>query len=444
MTEPDFDAVVVGASVAGCTAARLYAQRGARVALVERRPDIDAYKTVCTHYIQPSATPTIEKLGLAPLIEEHGAVRNSIDLWTPYGGWIRHRGDAPYGYNVTRAGARSAPAAHDRRDAGRRAALRLDGDRAAGERRRPGAAWSSRIASTRAARCVRALVVAADGRDTHVARMAGVRGRVRPHNRFFYWAYWRGVQPADDRSRMWFMEPDCAYSFPNENGLCLLLAAPHRDRLPEFRSRPRGRVPALPRRAARRPGPQPRHARVQAAGQARPAERQPAGRATRPGLRGRRRARLRSALGRRLRVGVPERGLARRGDGRRARRRRRPRRGARLLPPVHRRRLGPHHFLISDIATRAPRQPGRARDVPQRGERRRRLPHVRGRSGHAADRRRRCSRRAPWRAWRPPEQASATRGSSAAGGWRPCPPRAPRSARGTRSPTSARSRRRTS
>jgi 2-polyprenyl-6-methoxyphenol hydroxylase-like FAD-dependent oxidoreductase len=58
---------------------------------------------------------------------------------------------------------------------------------------------------------------------------------VRPHNRFFYWAYWRGVEPAGDRSRMWFMEPDCAYSFPNEDGLCILLAAPHRDRLPEFR-----------------------------------------------------------------------------------------------------------------------------------------------------------------------------------------------------------------
>ena len=39
MSEQDFDVVIVGASVAGCTAARLYAQR---VALVERRPDIDA------------------------------------------------------------------------------------------------------------------------------------------------------------------------------------------------------------------------------------------------------------------------------------------------------------------------------------------------------------------------------------------------------------------
>jgi menaquinone-9 beta-reductase len=35
---------------------------------------------------------------------------------------------------------------------------------------------------------------------------------------------------------MWFMEPDCAYTFPNEDGLCLVLVGPHRDRLPEFRS----------------------------------------------------------------------------------------------------------------------------------------------------------------------------------------------------------------
>ena len=92
MPETPFDAVIVGASIGGCTAARLFAQRGARVALIERRPDPDAYKTVCTHYIQPSATPTIERLGLAGPLAERGAVRNTLDMWTPYGGWIRHRG----------------------------------------------------------------------------------------------------------------------------------------------------------------------------------------------------------------------------------------------------------------------------------------------------------------------------------------------------------------
>lgn len=35
---------------------------------------------------------------------------------------------------------------------------------------------------------------------------------------------------------MWFTEPDCAYTFPNEDGLCVVLAAPHRDRLPEWRA----------------------------------------------------------------------------------------------------------------------------------------------------------------------------------------------------------------
>ena len=326
----DFDAIVVGASVAGCTAARLYAQRGARVALVEKRPDLDAYKTVCTHFIQPSATPTIEKLGLAALIEEHGAVRNSIDLWTPYGGWIRARGGTPHGYNVTRRVLDPLL----RRMAAETPGVELMAGSTATELLDHGSCGVVVEDRQRARRVLRArLVVAADGRDSQVARMAGVRGRVRPHNRFFYWAYWRGVRPAGDRSRMWFMEPDCAYIFPNEDGLCLLLVAPAPRPAARVQGRPRGRVPARARRAARRPGSERRHTRVQAAGQARHAEREPAGRAARAGVRGRRRARLRPAVGRRLRVGVPERGLAGAGDRRGADRRRRPRQGARLLPP---------------------------------------------------------------------------------------------------------------
>src|SRR3954469_6162267 len=97
-----YDVAIVGASVGGCTADRLLAQQGARGALIERKPEIDAHKTVCTHYIQASATPTIERLGLAPELDERGAVHNSIDLWTPYSGWIRALGDSPYGYSVTR------------------------------------------------------------------------------------------------------------------------------------------------------------------------------------------------------------------------------------------------------------------------------------------------------------------------------------------------------
>ena len=422
MTEPDFDAVVVGASVAGCTAARLFAQRGARVALVERRPDVDAYKTVCTHYIQPSATPTIEKLGLAALIEERGAVRNSIDLWTPYGGWIRHRGDAPYGYNVTRQVARSAPAPADRRDAGRRAAAGLHRDRAAGRRRGSPASWS-RTATARAARCAGGsssppTAATRTSRGWPASRAACARTTASSTG-----PTGAACEPAGDRSRMWFMEPDCAYTFPNEDGLCLILAAPAPRPPARVPRRPRGRVHELHRRAARRPRPQPRHARVQAAGQARPAERQPPGRAARAW---RSSATPRSPP---IRCGAsaaagPSR--ARSGSSRRP-----PTRSSAAgdldaaldsYRKVHRRRLGPAPLPHLRHRLRAARQPARARDVPQRDERRRGLPHVRGASARAAARRRRCSRRAPSRAWR----ALARRGSSAAGGSRPCPPRARR------------------
>src|SRR4051794_16552270 len=96
-----FHVVIVGASVAGCTAARLFGQAGARVALVERRPDVEAYKVACTHAVLSSAAATIERLGLAPALDARGAVRILGEAWTPYGGWIHSPDDAPRGWGVT-------------------------------------------------------------------------------------------------------------------------------------------------------------------------------------------------------------------------------------------------------------------------------------------------------------------------------------------------------
>ena len=97
-----YDVAIVGAGIGGCTAARLFAQRGARVALIEKRPDPAAYKTVCTHFIQSSATPVIERLGLAERLDARGAIHNAVDMWTPYSGWIEQPRDDPYGYSITR------------------------------------------------------------------------------------------------------------------------------------------------------------------------------------------------------------------------------------------------------------------------------------------------------------------------------------------------------
>ena len=73
MTSPaaQFDVAVVGASVAGCTAARPFG--------------------------------TIERLGLAPLLVERGALRTQAELWTPYGGWFALPDEMPDGWGVTPA-----------------------------------------------------------------------------------------------------------------------------------------------------------------------------------------------------------------------------------------------------------------------------------------------------------------------------------------------------
>jgi 2-polyprenyl-6-methoxyphenol hydroxylase-like FAD-dependent oxidoreductase len=234
-----YDVAIVGASVGGCTVARFYARRGARVALIEKRPTLDAYKAVCTHYIQSSATPTIERLGLAPLIEEQGAIRNGIDIWSRGGGWIvTATEDPPYGYSVTRRRldpllrklAADTPGV-DLLTGWTATALDTD---ASG---RPTSLTIEDKSHTQRA-ITAPLLVGADGRESPVAHMANVPGRVKAHGRFFYWAYWRGVRPEGEtkRARMWMLDPDCAYTFPNEDDLTLVLVGPHRDRLPEFRA----------------------------------------------------------------------------------------------------------------------------------------------------------------------------------------------------------------
>ncbi len=239
MLAKDFDVVVVGGSIAGCTAARLFAQGGASVALVERRPDPAAYKVTCTHAILPPATPTIERLGLGALLAERGVPRTWAEFWTPHGGWFGLVPDAR-GWGVTRRTldpllrdlAASTPgveffpgctAKRVLRDRGRPAGIEVE-DR-----------------DGRSLQLGARLVVAADGRKSSVARLAGVPGRVRPHNRFFYFAYWHGVErtgvpPAGPSFRLWVPNPDAASEFPNEDGLTVLVGVYPRWRLAEVRA----------------------------------------------------------------------------------------------------------------------------------------------------------------------------------------------------------------
>src|SRR5260221_3393952 len=99
---PDYDAIVVGASLAGCATAILLGRAGARVALVEKQPDPAAFKRICSHFIQASGVPTIERLGLLEPIMAAGGVRSRIRAWTKWG-WIEAPPeDAGYALNLRR------------------------------------------------------------------------------------------------------------------------------------------------------------------------------------------------------------------------------------------------------------------------------------------------------------------------------------------------------
>src|SRR4051812_50119106 len=68
-----YDAVIVGASLAGCATAIALGRGGARVALAEKRPDPGAFKRICSHFIQASAVPALERLEpLEPIMQAGG------------------------------------------------------------------------------------------------------------------------------------------------------------------------------------------------------------------------------------------------------------------------------------------------------------------------------------------------------------------------------------
>lgn len=209
--------------MAGSAAATLLARNGLTVALIERARDPAAHKAICTHYIQPSAVPTLRRLGLAERIEAAGGVRNAIDLYTRFG-WARHPGEPaiPHGYNIRRERLdpllRSVAAETDgvtlmldRRAVG---VVERDGS-VAGVRVKPGSGPEQVILAK--------LVVAADGRTSSLASLAGVPGTRLPHRRFCYYAYFKDLPlRTGERSQLWFLDPQVAYAFPNDAGLTLL------------------------------------------------------------------------------------------------------------------------------------------------------------------------------------------------------------------------------
>ncbi|MEU8464106.1 NAD(P)/FAD-dependent oxidoreductase [Streptomyces sp. NPDC029003] len=242
MTDPqstgqDYDVVISGAGLAGSAAAILLARRGARVALLERRSDPAAYKSLCTHSLTANAYPVLAELGLVPALEEAGAVRNEARWYTRWG-WIEPRaapgGPAlPYAYNVRRS---VLDPMIRSRAAGTPGVDLLLGHQVSGLVREAGRTVGVRASTPEGEREIRArLVVGADGKESAVAKSARVGGRQYENGRFGYLAHFRNLPLPGGIGQTWFLEPDMAYAFPNDDGVTVLAVLPDKKRLPAFR-----------------------------------------------------------------------------------------------------------------------------------------------------------------------------------------------------------------
>jgi flavin-dependent dehydrogenase len=90
------------------------------------------------------------------------------------------------------------------------------------------------------------LVVGADGRNSRVAELAGLPAKESPNGRIAYFAHYRNLPLASGtRSQLWFLEPDIAYTFPNDDGVTLVTAMPARAKLGEWRADPEAAMKRL-------------------------------------------------------------------------------------------------------------------------------------------------------------------------------------------------------
>lgn len=234
----EHDVAIVGASLAGCTAAILLARAGASVALIEKQPDPAAFKRMCSHLVQPSAVPTVERLGLYEPMLAAGAQRSRLHNWTRWG-WIEptSRREA-YCLNLRRElldpMLRELAAAEPGVELmlGQKATRLLrDGERVAGVavRDRDG---SEREIGAR-------LTVGADGRDSPVAAMAPVKEKTHPHGRIAYGGYFEGPRTRFwPDGAIWFLDPDFAAAFPTDRDQVFYIAMVGKDRAPEFKADP--------------------------------------------------------------------------------------------------------------------------------------------------------------------------------------------------------------
>jgi 2-polyprenyl-6-methoxyphenol hydroxylase-like FAD-dependent oxidoreductase len=176
---------------------------------------------------------------VASEIEAAGGVKNSLAIWTRWG-WIPAVDveKKNFGYNIRRQ--KLDPIL-------RRAIVEAPGVTYLAGWKAASLRWNGKrvcgvdIETTHGDKqtLLAPLTVAADGRQSTLVELAGVDTEERPNHRFSCFAIFRNI-PGEDRSRsrMWLLDPEIGYQFPNDDGTTLIAIMPNKTELARFKEDP--------------------------------------------------------------------------------------------------------------------------------------------------------------------------------------------------------------
>lgn len=234
----ELDVAVVGGSIAGMATAIRFSKMGYRVAVFDKKKMASQpHKQLCTHFIQPHAVPLLNELGLAHLRGADCSVSAKAVFVTP-GGLVEGPGgylpDVPDSFALNLERRVLDPAM---RVAAQECGVQYH-DAASVERIEENEeGWQLHIALEAGEQSIHArLVVAADGRQSRLAKLLGSEATLYPNERACLFGYFSGIEIPQGKPSTFIMhERDLACTYSLVEGRTLLVLFADKARIESWR-----------------------------------------------------------------------------------------------------------------------------------------------------------------------------------------------------------------